>query len=306
MKHSGFLSLTIYVLLLSSFPLAAQFGGGMGPGRTTSAGGIFAVAGPAKPGRIVTVGGRLVPESKISHGIPVAGFLDTILVKIGDRVTEGQPLLTVTRNAVGETFRPVVLESRLNGVVSEILVYRSQEVNTGSPAVIILDDSRYLLKASLSDRDAQAIRNLGAIPVNGVTPDGTAFTGKIRQLSQEPDYSTGLFTLTMEFPKRTGMFLGMVLFVDLPAQKAEGISVEKTAILRDGGKPYLWIISDENQLKQTAVVTGEEKDTMIIIDRGISPGDRYITRLSGNEKEGMGLRDLIQANAGTQPARERN
>ena len=76
-----------------------------------------------------------------------------------------------------------------------------------------------------------AVRRLGNIPVTGITPEGESFQGRIKQLSLEPDYSTGLFTLTMEFSGGQGLFLGMIIFVDLPVSKPEGIKVETSAVV---------------------------------------------------------------------------
>lgn len=302
MRRLGFHLLILSFLITLSFPLAAQFGGG---GRGGD-GGFFAVANPAKAGRVVTVGGRLVPVRKIDHAISVSGFVDALLVRVGERVEEGQPLIRITRDVVGETFRPVTLPSRLKGIVSEIHVYETEEVSPGTPAVTILDDRSYLLKTTLSDRDAPAIRALGAVPVRGTTPEGVPFSGRILAIAQEPDYSTGLFTLTMEFPKRVGLFLGMVLFVDLPAQASEGMTVEETALFREEGKTYLWVLTEDDGLSLRGITAGETIEAKVVVVEGLSPGERYVRRLTGNEKEGMGPRDLIQANLNGGPSPGKN
>jgi len=282
----------ILFLILAS-PLSAQFGPGGGRN-----GGLFATAGPAQADRTITVGGRLTPTRKISHSIPVAGIVDGILVRVGDRVSEGQPLVRIRRDAIGETFRPVILESRLSGVVSEIQIYERQEVGSGTGAVTILDDRSFLLEASVSDRDAQAIRTLGPMAVTGTTPEGASFPGRILFLSQEPDYTTGLFTLTVEFSRRPDLFLGMMLLVDLPAGKSEGIGVEKTAVFTREGETYLWVLNDASQLALRKVRTGGADDRYIRILEGLTSGERYIKAPGGKEQEGLSLRDLIQANLG--------
>jgi multidrug efflux pump subunit AcrA (membrane-fusion protein) len=305
MKKSGPVLLAILIFASSADAIYAQSGmgggtgpgGGGGPGAPPGGGtGIFAVASPAAAGRTVTVGSRLVPVRKIVHNTSVPGYVDNVMVKVGDRVQRDQPLISLRRDAVGETFQPLLLQSRLKGVVSEIHVYETEEMKSGAPAVTILDDSSYLLKTSLSDRDAAAIKKLGNIPVIGRTPEGESCRGKIVSISQEPDYSTGLFTLTMEFPWSEGLFPGMVLFVDLAAKAAAGISVEKTALAEKEGKFWMWTLNAENLLTLREVVPGKKDGPMVEIKTGLSAGDRYISRLSGNEREGMSPRDLIQLN----------
>jgi multidrug efflux pump subunit AcrA (membrane-fusion protein) len=283
--------ITIILLITLSPSLTAQHGGDRGGN-----GGIFSVTSPAKTGRFVTVGGRLSPARKIGHSIAVSGFVQTILVNLGDHVEPGQALIRITRDVVGETFLPVILESRIRGVVSEINVFEKQEVSTGTLAVTILDNSSFLLKTSLSDRDARAIGILGAAQVTGTTPEGEQFQGHILQISQEPDYNTGLFTLTMEFSNRQDLFLGMVLFVDLAVSKEEGITVEKTAVLQIDEKSYIWLLNKDNQLTMREVISGMEAESKITIDKGLTAGEQYVRQISGNEREGMGPRELIQAN----------
>ncbi len=260
------------------------------------------MASPAQPGRVITVGGRLQPRNKIVHTVPVAGYVDEILVQVGDRVTEGQALARFTRGVVGETFRPALLESRLAGVVSAVQIYDKQEVGAGNPGVTILDDRSFLLEAALSDRDAQDLRSKDGAAVTGITPEGQSYPGKILRLSLEPDYTTGLFTLTMEFPRVSGLSLGMVLFIDLPIQKAQGILVETPALVLSGDQPFIWLLDDENTLIRQPLVTGEPQGESTLILQGLSAGDRYIRQPSGREEEGMSLRDLIQANLNSRPA----
>ena len=166
MKKNGLVLLIFLLLLRSAAPVSSQSGmgggtgsgGGSGPGAAPGSTGIFAVASPAAAGRIVTVGGRIVPVRKIVHNTNVPGYVDEIMVKVGDRVQRDQPLISLRRDAVGETFQPLLLQSRLRGVVSEIHVYKTEEMKSGAPAVTILDDSSYLLKTSLSDRDFRGVR----------------------------------------------------------------------------------------------------------------------------------------------------
>ena len=191
---------------------------------------------------------------------------------------------------------PLVVESRLRGIVSEILLYEEEEVNAGTQAVTIIDDRSYILKTSLSDRDAPDIRKLGASAVTGITPEGESHKGRIRQISLEPDYSTGLFTLTMEFPRSDELFLGMILFVDLQASEPSGIMVESSALLSVEGKKFLWIVNEDNQILRRFVDAGKIVDEKVTINGGLAAGERYVREPDGNEVEGMGLRELIMKN----------
>lgn len=286
-------SVFFFLILLSGVSsLSAQFFGG---GSRNGSNNIIGVAGSASPGRVITVGGRLTPYRKVEHTATVDGYVDAILVKQGDRVKVGTPLIRISRDVVGETYLPVVVESRIDGIVSDIQVYQNQLVTGGTAAVTILDDRYYVLDASLSDRDAFAVRKLEGLTVQGKTPEGEAFPGIIESLSTEPDYTTGLFTLTMDFPRTKDLFLGAVLFVDLPVEKPSGITVDKTAVLSQDGSSFIWIINQKSELEKRVVTTGPEKDDSITVIKGIESGERYLRKPAGKEKEGMSLREFIQA-----------
>ena len=270
-----------------------QLGGG---GRSSL--GPIVTAGTAQQERIVTLGGRLEPMRKITHSIPVAGNVSSILVSVGQRVQAGQNLVQLSRSVVGESYRPVYLEARLSGVVSQILVSEMAEVTAGTQAVIIIDDSSYLLKASLSDRDATAVINMANQTFTGTSTEGVSMNGRVVSISPEPDYSTGLFTLTMEFPRTEGSFLGMVIFVDLKVSSGGGVPVEKTAVFTENGESFIWAISQNNTLLKQQVKQGRELETQILIEEGIPAGARYIRAPRGDEKEGTEIREYLQASLG--------
>lgn len=95
--------LVIWGLSLFSGPaLTAQQGpGGGGPGGFGGGGGLVVTAGAPSQGRSITLGGRTAPVRKIVHGIPLAGTVEGVLVRPGERVRKGQPLLRIAREAVG-------------------------------------------------------------------------------------------------------------------------------------------------------------------------------------------------------------
>ena len=277
------------LLFFILFPAFSQFRGDQGNG-------MIAVAGSAGTGRVITVGGRLTPFRKISHSFTVDGYVDALLVQTGDRVKAGDPLIRLTRDVVGETYLPVILESRIDGVVSEIHVAEKEQVSSGTAGVTVLDDSSYLLNASLSDRDAMAVRKLDASRVTGLSPEGSSYPGRIRSITTEPDYTTGLFTLTIQFSRSPGLYLGTVLFVDLSIEKASGISIDQSALFREGEASFIWVINEQGLLEKRSIIPGEVQDERIFIQEGLSAGERYVRKPAGRETGGMSIRELVQAN----------
>jgi multidrug efflux pump subunit AcrA (membrane-fusion protein) len=137
------------------------------------------------------------------------------------------------------------------------------------------------------------VRRLGSIPVEGKTPEGDIFKGKILQVSAEPDYDTGLFTIDMEFPRIGNLNSGKVLFVDLPASEPKGIMVEEASIFLEESTFFLWVVNDKNLISKREITPGEKIESQVIIDGGVVAGDRYLREVTGKEKEGMSIPDLM-------------
>lgn len=243
----------------------------------------------------IGVAGRLEPARRIGHTVGIAGIVDTIHVKIGDRVVEGQALVTLSRDAPGEVFRPLVVASRIAGRVSEIHLIEGAEVRSGAAAVTIMDDSEYRLVAALSDKDAFRVASMGRPAVTARSADGVSLRGSLVGVAAEPDYNTGLFIATLRFPAQAGARIGMVLFMDLPVESVRGQFVKQELIVRRFGRSIMWTIDENDTLKQVQVTTGKPYGEEILVTAGLPPGTRYLNRLIGGERDGLALQEYLGA-----------
>ncbi len=243
----------------------------------------------------INVAGRLEPARRISHTVGIAGFVASVHVRVGDRVAEGQSLVTVNRDAPGESYRPLVVVSRIAGRVSEIQLMEGSEVRSGAAAVTVIDDSEYRLVAALSDKDAFRVAGMGKPAVAAHSADGVSLRGSLLSVSAEPDYATGLFSATLRFAAQAGARIGMVLFMDLPVEVVSGQFVQQNLIVRRFGRSIMWVVGADDKLKQIPVTPGKPYGDEILITSGLEPGIRYPSRLTGFEKEGLTLQEYREA-----------
>lgn len=240
--------------------------------------------------RSIQVAGRLRPRTRITHEVPVAGVIRRVLVEPGDRVTGGDLLFTVERDEVGQTFRPVAVPARLDGIVSEVYVQEEEQVRQGTPGALVVGDDGYVLEAEISDKDASLV-SLGQ-QVTGLTRERAQVTGTLTRRSQEPDYETGLFSLTFRFPPGTAGGIGAFVILELPTERLTGFFVPRDAIDRRYGRYYLWTIDEaEGVLRRQEVALGESIGESVEITSGLEPGERYLPRLTGREREGASAGD---------------
>ena len=263
-------------------------GGGAGtPGAGVRGNGAPPVATAAEQtrSRSIQVGGRLEPRTRIVHTIPVAGLVRSIPVRPGTRVRQGETLLTVERNEIGQVFRPVPLPARIDGIVAEVTVQTDEEVRAGDPAVTLIGTGGFTLEARISDKDAFRVSPDQAVTAH--TPDGTMLQGRLAVRSQEPDYQTGLFSLTFEFPASRDAFVGQFLLVQLPTETRRSIFVPREAVDRRYGRFFVWVIDPQDQvLRRREVTLGDPIGDEIPVVSGLASGERYLTRLTGREREG--------------------
>lgn len=303
------MSRTIYII--SILVLAVALAGAQQPG----AGGMGTQQQPSQPGTrsggqgsallsvskvetrttSINVAGRLEPARRISHTVGIAGFVETIHVRVGDRVAEGQALATVSRDAPGESYRPLVVSSRIAGRVSEIQLMAGAEVRSGAAAVTVIDDAEYRLVAALSDKDAFRVAGMGKPAVTAHSADGVNLRGSLLSVSAEPDYATGLFGATLRFAVQAGARIGMVLFMDLPVEEVRGQFVPQTLLVRRFGRTVMWVVGADDKLKQVSVTPGKPYGNDILITAGLEPGTRYPSRITGFEKEGLTLQEYREA-----------
>ena len=246
-----------------------------------------AVAELAERSQYVSVAGRLKPQSRIAHQATAAGYVSEIMVAEGQAVAEGQPLFSIERNEVGRTFKPVIVESRVRGVVSEVLVELTKEVKAGDPGVLVVATDSYSMEARISDKDAFKV-TVGQ-KVAGRSPDGARFAGVLVSRSQEPDYQTGLFSLTFEFPRAPGASIGTLLIVELPTDTKRGVFINRDVVVRRYGKFFVWVVTAGETLEAREVRVGPVYGEQVQIENGLSPGERYLSRINGREKAGMSL-----------------
>jgi len=271
--------------LLAATAAWAQMPGGPGGGSGEALRVQVAKAAVSEQVLTTTVGGRLRPANTVAHQASVNGIVAGVYVREGQRVAAGSRLFAIERADVSGSYVPAVVAARIAGVVSEVLVQPGHEVKAGAPGVTVIDTDGYSLTASVSDKDAFRIQAGGE--VTGRTVSGETLTGTLLGRSAEPDYATGLYSLEFQFPNGSAAHLGQFVAIDIPVARARGIFVPQAVIVRRYGRDFIWTVSAESTLKSRAVETGARYGDAVLIVKGLEVGDRYLTRLSRQEREDL-------------------
>jgi multidrug efflux pump subunit AcrA (membrane-fusion protein) len=290
-KYKSLIALSL-ILVFFGF-LSAQQGGGLpGKGRpsggssdTGRSGSLILETEISKRANSISVAGRLEPRSRIVHNASVSGTVGELFVDIGDKVQTGDHLFRIDRNDIGQSFKPVYVDSKISGIVSEIDIQLYSDINAGSSGATIVATDSYIARAVISDKDAFKVK-VGQRVV-GTNPEGLTIRGTLIGRSQEPDYNTGLFSLKFEFSKKEGFYIGSFILIKLSTDQIEGIFISRDLLVRRYGKYFLWLLDSENKLTAREVKSGIVFGNDIQIISGLNPGESYLSGITGKETEGM-------------------
>lgn len=156
-----------------------------------------------------------------------------------------------------------------------------------------VEDAQYLL---MVDNAAHKKVDLTKVPVEFSDTLPHRYFGSLNYTAPDIDTSTGTMSLRLHLDNEWGeLKSGMYCVVHLPyAVENEAILVEDAAIGTDQLGKYLYTVNDSNQVRYTSIETGElVNDTMRIVNKGITPGTRYVTKALLKVRDGMKINPVI-------------
>lgn len=183
--------------------------------------------------------------SKSGKGVsvksPIGGFIKTCLVKEGDYVTVGQPLMTVTQT------RRLVLKAE----VSE----------------------RYYAQLS------QVVSANFQTPYNNKVYSLESLGGKLLSFGKSSGDTSYYVPVTFEFDNRGDMVPGSFVEVYLLSGERNGVlSLPLSALTEEQGVYFVYLKLDEECYKKQEVKLGTSDGSRVEILSGVKDGDTVVTR----------------------------
>jgi membrane fusion protein (multidrug efflux system) len=180
----------------------------------------------------------------VSHAIvraPLSGKIGIVQIKVGDIVNAGQTLI--------------------NTIVNEDPIYadfdvpqdRIQEFTTRQQ-----DSRRFLLGFN-----------------DGSMYDGA---GQILAVNNIVDPQTGTVRVRLQFPNKSGRLKsGMTCVAILQYQTPDtALAIPAKAVMETLSEKNVYVVGPGNTLQLRAVVPGPQTDTMLVINKGLKPGDQVV------------------------------
>ncbi len=174
----------------------------------------------------------------------------------------------------------------LSGEGSPVLMATIYE--TGSISLDFdIEDSQY---EKMIAADPAVRKLLTAVPLSFRETLPHSYTAALDYLSPAVSTSTGTLTMkgTVENPYNE-LRPGMYVTVSLPyGVNPRAVVVQDAALGTDQLGKYLYVVNDSNRVVYTPVTVGETyQDTLRIVEKGIKPGQRYVTKALLTVRNGM-------------------
>ena len=118
-------------------------------------------------------------------------------------------------------------------------------------------------------------------------------------MSPNVDLSTGTLSIRAEVDNPAGeLKSGLYISIRLPyGSREHAILVRDASIATDQLGKYMYVVNDSNVVEYRPVETGQlVNDTLRVIDEGISPTDRYVTKALLKVRAGMPVRPVLEKN----------
>ena len=229
--------------------------------------------------RTIGMIGRIegLPERLAKIAPRAEGRVAEILVKLGDRVTAGQPVLRFEPRTVGNP--PVILNSPINGFVVRQEASLGQALNPDTVLMEVADYSQVLARGmTFESPDLSLIKPGQDARVRlDVFPD-RIFEGKVQRLDVGLERESRTFEVYVllenpELQLRPNMQASVSISI---SDAQEVLAVPQRAVLGDLGNLFVFV-RDGNTFERRNVVLGMKAGDQVEIVEGVLPGDNVVT-----------------------------
>ena len=257
---------------------------------------VTAVRGTIKV--VISTTGTVLPKNRLQVKPPVNGRVDSILVKEGDDVKQGQTLalMSSTERAAlldaaqeqgeealkywKEVYKPIVLLSPIDGEVIVATTQPGQTVTTAD-AVVVLSD-HLIVRAQVDETDIGKIANdMKATVTLDAYPD-TKIKAAVEHIYYESQtvnnvtiYNVDLTPQEVPDSFRSGMNATVDFIVE---DKRDIVIIPLEAVNKNGESYVLLKQANANEPVRTPVKLGITDDKNVEVISGVNENDRIILK----------------------------
>jgi membrane fusion protein (multidrug efflux system) len=189
----------------------------------------------------------------------------------------GLEALTRSLATLDEQLDMAVIRAPFDGVLDRVFVNVGEMASPPMPVARIVDLRDMYIRASVSDHYVSVVKK--GQPVRVEARGFEPVESQIRRVGQYIEAANRTIDLTVDIPDGTRMLPNMVATVyitDLALDSA--LALPAAMVQQDAtGQEFVYVLRGKTAQKQV-VQTGLVSEGMILIEKGLEPGDRVIER----------------------------
>lgn len=204
--------------------------------------------------------------------------------KVGELEAEiAQATLDLSRTEVRAPFAGFVTSRTVN--IGQRLRPMDNLFNLGAFSPLFAD-------VHLSERDTRSVRP-GQTATVRLGSDDTAFVhGRVERISPIVDQTSGTVKVTVAIEPKPGFRPGAFVRVEIRTDsKSDAIVIPKRALIEEDGQNYVYIAQNDTA-KRMKVELGYQREGMVEIRGGVTPGQNVVVAGQGALKEGAKIKVL--------------
>lgn len=256
--------------------------------------------GKGKPAELTAIDTAKVEKGTIEKTVMFTGNIDAYdaadvfpratgkvskkLLKEGDAVKKGQAIMLVDRDEIGYKFKPMPVDSPIDGFVGNISVDIGSNIGPSNPVAKVVRPGNIRVKLDIPERYLEVILPGTDITMTVDTLNGMTFNGKIVTSSPVVDEKTRTARVEVEVPNpenilRHGMFGRMNLVTE---RKDNALTVPNETISWEGDKQFVYRVVTPGgsgtrgvkaKVERRQVKVGLRNETHVEIAEGVEEGD---------------------------------
>ena len=180
------------------------------------------------------------------------------------------------------------IEAPISGYVSERMIRAGNLVELHQPVYRITSYDPLLAVLHVPERELQVLRKGQTVSVRLDAMPTTQFTGEVIRISPVVDPGTGTFRVTAEVHDPENLLKpGLFGRVDILYDKRENVPViPRTAVVTEDEVSHVFVIGEDNNVTRRSVRLGYERNGLVEVVEGVSPGERVVTAGKGSLSDG--------------------
>lgn len=211
---------------------------------------------------------------------------------------------------LNERLARTVVRAPVGGILDSRMVEVGTMVSPGSPVARILDLDTVRIVGGVPERFATAVEQGSEVTVTVDALGGREYRGRVDFLGSAVESGTRTFEVEVEVPNPgLGIKPGMVADIQIARRTLEeAVVVPRAAVMRRESGYVLYVAreSEDGYRAEARVVDpGASRGDLVVIDRGLEPGERVVVVGQQQVADGDALRITSSRRIGGSPAAER-